>query len=71
MTDLAMHLVERVLPDVPVRQWVLSLPFSIRYVLAYDAELCREVRSAFVGAVQSWICRRARDHGTMTFMQPF
>ena len=31
MADTAAHLVDRVLPEAPVRQWVLSLPFSLRY----------------------------------------
>jgi len=31
MADTAAHLVDRVLPRVPVRQWVLSLPFGLRY----------------------------------------
>jgi hypothetical protein len=31
MADTAAHLVDRVLPEVPVRQWVLSLPFALRY----------------------------------------
>lgn len=39
MSDTAAHLVDRVLPEVPVRQWVLSLPFTLRYSLAYDAPL--------------------------------
>jgi len=39
MADTAAHLVDRVLPEVPVRQWVLSLPFALRYRLAYDAPL--------------------------------
>jgi hypothetical protein len=39
MTDLAAHLVDRVIPDVPVRQRVLSLPWSLRYLLAFDAAL--------------------------------
>jgi len=39
MADTAAHLVDRVLPEVPVRQWVLSLPFALRYRLAYDAHL--------------------------------
>jgi hypothetical protein len=34
MADTAAHLVDRVLPEVPVRQWVLSLPFGLRYRLA-------------------------------------
>ena len=36
MTELAAQLVDRVIPDVPVRQWVLSLPWSLRYQLAFD-----------------------------------
>ncbi len=42
MADTAAHLVNEVLPRVPVRQWVLSLPFRIRYLLAYDARICSE-----------------------------
>jgi len=39
MTDTAAHLVDHVFPEVPVRQWVLSLPFALRYRLAYDSSL--------------------------------
>ena len=51
MADTAAHLVDRVLPEVPVRQWVLSLPFALRYRLAYDARLVSEVLRIFVQAV--------------------
>ena len=34
MADTAAHLCDDVLPHVPIRQWVLSLPFRIRYLLA-------------------------------------
>ena len=40
MADTAAHLVDRVFTRVPVRQWVLSLPYALRYRLAYDASLC-------------------------------
>jgi hypothetical protein len=30
MADTAARLVDRVLPEVPLRQWVLSLPFALR-----------------------------------------
>jgi len=43
MADTAAHLVDRVLPPVPVRQWVVSLPHPLRYRLAYDSALCGEV----------------------------
>jgi hypothetical protein len=34
MSNTAAHLVDRVFPDVPVRQWVLSTPFELRFLLA-------------------------------------
>lgn len=39
----ATWLCERVLPPVPLRQFVLSLPKVLRYLLAYDGKLCRAV----------------------------
>ena len=65
MADLAAHLADRVLPDVPVRQWVLSLPFDLRYFLAYDADLCREVRGVFIRAVMGWTRRRDERAGIL------
>lgn len=43
MSALAAQLVEHVIPHVPVRQWARSLPWSLRYQLAFDAALCRDV----------------------------
>src|SRR5438034_1778968 len=62
MADTAAHLVDRVFPEVPVRQWVLSLPFSLRYRLAYDACLVSEVLRIFVQAVFRSLGGRAREH---------
>ena len=63
MTERAAHLVDNVLPEVPVRQWVLSLPHRLRYVLAWDHELCRAVAGVFVRAVLGSLRRRARQTG--------
>lgn len=63
MTELAAHLVERVLPGDPVRQWVLSLPWSLRYLLAFDAALCRDVLAVFICVVFGWLRRSAARHG--------
>jgi len=79
MADTAAHLVDRVLPEVPVRQWVLSLPFALRYRLAYDAQLTSAVLGVFVRTVFSSLRRRARKHwgvergqcGAVTFVQRF
>lgn len=44
MMERAAHLVDHVIPaDIPVRQWVLSVPHRLRYRLAYDHRLCRTV----------------------------
>lgn len=63
MTERAAHLVDHVFPDVPIRQWVLTLPVRLRYVLAFDHAACRAVTAAFVGAVFAWIRSRARRRG--------
>jgi hypothetical protein len=59
MASTAAHLVDRVFPEVPVRQWVLSVPFPLRYRLAYDSSLVRDVLQIFVRTVFSSIRRRA------------
>ena len=38
MTSTARDLVTRVIPHVPVRQWVFSLPFALRVRLAFDVQ---------------------------------
>jgi len=45
MTDRAAHLVDRVFPAVPVRQWVLTLPPRLRFLVVWDHVLCRAVAS--------------------------
>jgi hypothetical protein len=78
MTDLAAHVVERVIPRVPVRQWVLSLPHAFRYRLAYDHARMVAVFGLFVRAVLGQYTRRARargllaaETGAITFVQRF
>lgn len=63
MTATAAHLVDRVLPEAPIRQWVLSLPYAFRLPCAFDHELLARVRQVFVRAVFSCTLRRARAQG--------
>jgi hypothetical protein len=37
--DTAIHLTERGLPQAPYRQWTLSLPMQVRFLLARDGRL--------------------------------
>ena len=43
MTERAAHLVDAVLPRVPVRQWVLTVPYRLRYQMAWNHGLSRAV----------------------------
>jgi hypothetical protein len=38
MANTAATIVDRVLPDVPVRQYVLSLPYELRKLAAFKAD---------------------------------
>lgn len=60
MAERSAHLVHDVLPDVPVRQWVFSLPHRLRYLLAWDHALCRAVA---LRVVLGFLRRRARREG--------
>jgi Transposase zinc-binding domain/Putative transposase len=61
--DTAIHLVERVLPRAPYRQWTLSLPIPVRFCLASDAQLLSEVLGLFVRALFAFQRRTARRLG--------
>jgi hypothetical protein len=82
MTDTACHLRERVLPEVPLRQWVCSLPWQLRLAVGYDGALCSAVVGAFVEEVQRSYRWRAKwllgltsvelaHTGAVTFIQRF
>ena len=60
MADLAGHLVDEVLPEVPVRQWVCSLPWAMRSMLAFDRALCADVLAVFIGALTRSLRWRAK-----------
>jgi hypothetical protein len=79
MADTAARLVDNVFPEnVPVRQWVLSLPIEIRYRLAYDGQLLSDVLAVFLRVVRGWYYRQAKAAGykdvragSVTFCQRF
>ena len=51
MAAEAAHHVDRVFPIVPVRHWVLSLPFDLRYILGRQRGLLSSVLRIFVDEV--------------------
>jgi Transposase zinc-binding domain/Putative transposase len=63
MCDFAARLVTDVVPHVPVRQWVLTVPHNLRARLAIDPALTTLVLGEFIAAVTTWLRRRARRLG--------
>ena len=63
MCDFAAALADRVMPRVPVRQWVLTVPRELRAKLAYDPALTTVVLHDLIAAVSSWLRGRARRLG--------
>ncbi len=82
MNEMALHLSEDVLPRVPVRQFVLSLPKQLRYILSHNPSLASEVLRVYVKTISSWYKRRFKRQskripmshcqtGAITFVQRF
>src|SRR4051794_34280861 len=69
MSDVAAHLVTSVLPDQPVRQWVLSLAVWLRFVVLRRRELVAPVLGIVVRAISGWLMGSARAMGQSGQMQ--
>jgi len=80
MAQTAAHLVVRVLPWVPTRQWVVSVPIPLRYWMAASQDLTAQVHTIIrttIGqyyvnqAVTRGAPRAAIHPGSVTFLQRF
>jgi hypothetical protein len=80
MAQTAVHLVEQVLPWVPTRQWVVSVPVPLRYWMAGSQDLTAKVHTIirttiaqyYVNqAVQGGVERSQVHPGSVTFLQRF
>ena len=60
--ETAAHLADRVLPPLPVRQWVLAVPKRLRYFLERDAALQGAALRLFLRAVEQ--CLRTHSPGS-------
>jgi hypothetical protein len=63
MCNTAAVLVDRVFPEVPMRQWVLSTPFEIRLLLARNAQAFGELTRLFMEEVLAQYRPRAEKVG--------
>ncbi|HUT78189.1 MAG TPA: transposase zinc-binding domain-containing protein [Polyangia bacterium] len=53
MAEVAAHLTDHVLPHLPVRQWVLSVPKRLQPYLHHDPEVAGEVLGIFLRAIRT------------------
>src|SRR5712691_6010546 len=80
MAQTAAHLVECVIPWVPTRQWVVSVPMPLRYWMASSQDLTATVHTIIrttIGqydvnqAVTRGAARQKAQPGSVTFIQRF
>ena len=80
MAQTAAHLVAQVIPWVPTRQWVSSVPVPLRYWMAASQELTAQVHTIIrttIGqyyvnkAVTQGLARANIQPGSVTFIQRF
>ncbi len=77
MVETAAHLVDHVIPRVPVRQWMLSFPIPLRYLFASHPHLLSPVLRVVNGAISSFLIKQAglkrpqAQSGAVTLIQRF
>ena len=77
MAQTAAHLVDHVIPPVPVRQWVLSLPIPLRLLLAAQPMLVMPVLQVVHRVITRFLLAQAglkadeADSGAVTLIQRF
>ena len=78
MVESAAHLVDHVFPEVPVRQFVLTFPFPLRFLLAAEPKALTEVLAVVQRGISSFLIRQAgftlasgAKTGAVTLIQRF
>lgn len=77
MVESAALLVDEVLPPRPIRQWVLTVPFPLRFLFAAYPELMSRVLGIVTRAIsahlahQAGLSRREAHTGAVTLIQRF
>ena len=77
MAQTAAHLVDHIIPRVPVRQWVISLPIPLRYLLAAHPHLLTPVLQVIHRAISTFLIKQTglkrveAQTGAITLIQRF
>jgi hypothetical protein len=60
MAQTAAHLVERVIPWVPTRQWVVSVPIPLRSWMAASQDLTANIRTILRTTIAQYYVNQVR-----------
>jgi Transposase zinc-binding domain/Putative transposase len=73
MAECAALLFDEVLPARPLRQWVLSLPFALRFLLAMEPDVLTHVLGIVYGEIvrRAHLTRATAATSTVTLIQRF
>ena len=78
LVESAAHLVDHVFPEVPVRQWVLTFPFPLRFLLAAEPQALTAVLAVVQRAISTFMIRQSgltvasgARSGAVTLIQRF
>ena len=77
MAESAALLIDKVFPKVPIRQWVLSFPFQLRFLLARQPELMGKVLGIVYRTLSTHLIKKAGytkatgQTGSVTLIQRF
>ena len=78
MVNTAAHLVDEVLPAIPIRQWVLSFPWPLRLLYSTNPQAMTRTLQIVWRAIESQLIRKAgltrasgAHSGAITFIQRF
>lgn len=70
MAESAAHLIDAVFPKAGIRQWVLSFPMPVRFILAKNPKVQGRVLTIVHRAITAYIRKKAKKKGFRSKLQP-
>jgi hypothetical protein len=70
MAESAAHLVDDVFPREGVRQWVLSFPMPLRFILAKNPNIQARCLTIVHRAINAYLCKKAKSQGLRARLEP-
>ena len=78
MIESAAHLVDHVLPEQPIRQWVLTFPYPLRFLFAAQPQVLSQVLGVVYRAISTYLIKKTgftvasgAKTGAVTLIQRF